>query len=132
MAGPSLVRHLEKSIEIGLGSGSPEEKIFKLGGCIGTGLHICEAIPCAVGFVAANPGDPVGALVGAVNVGYVGYDTDTTATMTGAIVGALYGADAFPAHYLPTLEQANGLPLATLAERIAATSQTRIKQEALI
>ncbi len=126
LAGPSLVSRLEKAIEIGLGEGSPEEKMFKLGDCIGAGLHVCEAIPAAVGFVAANPGDPLGALFGAVNVGY---DTDTIATMTGAIVGALYGAEAFPAHYLPTLEAANGLAITPLAEQITAIATARISQE---
>ena len=68
-------------------------------------------------FVAANPTDPVGAIIGAVNVGY---DTDTIATMTGAIAGALHGADAFPAHYLPTLEKANNLPIQALSQQITA------------
>ena len=128
VASPSVVRRLEKAIEIGLGSGTAEQKMHKLGDVISAGLHVAEAIPCAVGFVAAHPGDPVGAITGAVNVGY---DTDTIATMTGAIVGALYGAAAFPAHYLPTLEKANGLPLASLAERITAIAAARLDKEVL-
>lgn len=126
LAGPSLVCRLEKAIEIGLGAGSAEEKMFKLGDCIGAGLHVCEAVPCAVGFMAANPADPVGAIVGAVNVGY---DTDTIATMTGAMVGALYGAESFPEHYLPTVEKANGLPIVSLAEKITAIAEKRLNKE---
>jgi ADP-ribosylglycohydrolase len=128
IAGPSVVRRLEKAIEIGLGPGTPEQKMTKLGDCIGAGLHIAEAAPCAVGFVAANPGDPTGALAGAVNVGY---DTDTIATMTGAIAGALYGAAAFPPHYLPTLEAANGFPLTPLARQIAAIAESRMGEGVL-
>jgi ADP-ribosylglycohydrolase len=112
---PSVLRRLDEAIRIALGPGSPEEKMHALGRRIGAGLHIAEAVPCAIGFVAANPGDAVGAIIGAVNVGY---DTDTIATMTGAIAGALQGASAFPPHYLPTLEGANGLQIENLAERI--------------
>ena len=97
-----------------------------LGECIGAGLHVAEAIPCAVGLVAANPGDPVGAIVGAANIGY---DTDTIGTMTGAIVGALYGANAWPRHYLPTLEQANGLPILPLAAQITAIAENGAYQK---
>jgi ADP-ribosylglycohydrolase len=127
VAGPSVVRRLEKAIEIGLGQGSAEEKMTRLGDCIGAGLHVAEAIPCAIGFVAVSPGDAVGAIIGAVNVGY---DTDTIATMTGAVAGALYGAASFPAHYLPTLEKANGLPLTPLAAKITAIAQSRMAEEA--
>ncbi len=123
--GPSVVRRLDEALRIALGPGMPEEKMFALGRRIGAGLHVAEAVPCAVGFVAANPGDPVGAIVGAVNVGY---DTDTVATMTGAIVGALYGADALPAHYLPVLEKANGLAIRKLAEEITAIAKGRQKE----
>ena len=119
---------MEKAIEIGLGNGTPEEKMYLLGDCIGAGLHVAEAIPCAIGLVAANPGDPVGAIVGAVNIGY---DTDTIATMTGAIVGALYGANRLPAHYLPTVEKANGLPISPLAVKITALAEQRMNKEEL-
>ena len=123
VAGPSVVKRLEKAIEIGLGSGTPQQKMVELGNKIGAGLHVAEAIPTAIGFVAANPGDAMGAIVGAVNVGY---DTDTIATMTGAIVGALYGAESFPGHYLPTLEKANGLPIVELAQQITEIAASRI------
>ncbi len=126
VASPSVLKRLEKAIEIGLGSGTPEEKMVMLGECIGAGLHVAEAIPCAVGLVAANPGDPVGAIVGAANIGY---DTDTIGTMTGAIVGALYGANAWPRHYLPTLEQANGLPILPLAAQITAIAENGAYQK---
>ena len=128
VASPSVVKRLEKAIEIGLGNGTPEEKMYLLGDCIGAGLHVAEAIPCAIGLVAANPGDPVGAIVGAVNIGY---DTDTIATMTGAIVGALYGANRLPAHYLPTVEKANGLPISPLAVKITALAEQRMNKEEL-
>ncbi len=123
VAGPSVVKRLRHAIAIGLGEGTPEEKMRRISDEIGCGLHVSEAIPAAVGLFAANPEDPVAALIGAVNVGY---DTDTVATMTGAIAGAYHGARAFPAHYLPTLNEANGLPLEPLAEGITEIAAKRM------
>ncbi|NCB30843.1 MAG: hypothetical protein EOM66_05480 [Clostridia bacterium] len=111
VAGPSIVRRVELAIQIGLGSGTPWEKMLLLGRRVGAGLHAAEAIPCAIGLVAANPGDAMGVLIGAANVGY---DTDTVGTMAGAIAGALYGEKAFPVHFLPTLENANGFDITGL------------------
>ncbi|MDR1193103.1 MAG: ADP-ribosylglycohydrolase family protein [Peptococcaceae bacterium] len=120
--GPSVLRRMEKAVEIGLGEGSFEEKIRDIGEIIGAGLHVSEAVPAAIGFFAAAKGDAAGTIFGAVNVGY---DTDTIATMCGAIAGAYRGAAAFPAHYLPLLEKANGLDIQELARGIAAIAAAR-------
>lgn len=124
VAGPSVLRRMELAIEIGLGHGTPEEKMREIGDRVGTGLHVAEAIPAAIGFFAAHSGDALGSIIGAVNVGY---DTDTVATMSGAIAGALKGADAYPAHFLPTLETVNGLDISGLATQITAIAKERIK-----
>jgi ADP-ribosylglycohydrolase len=124
VAGPSVIRRLELAIEIGLGHGTPEEKMREIGDRVGTGLHISEAVPAAVGFFAANGGDALGSIIGAVNVGY---DTDTIATMSGAIAGALKGASAYPEHFLPTMETANGLDISGLAREITAIAAERLK-----
>ncbi len=123
VAGPSVVRRMEMAIEIGLGAGTPKEKMVELGHRIGAGLHVAEAIPCAFGFFAANGGDALGSIVGAVNVGY---DTDTIATMSGAIAGALRGAKAYPEHFLPTLEEANHLEIQKLAGGICKIVEKRL------
>ncbi len=123
VAGPSVVKRMEMAIDIGLGPGTPREKMIELGHRIGAGLHVAEAIPCAFGFFAANEGDALGSIVGAVNVGY---DTDTIATMSGAMAGALQGAGAYPAHFLPTLEEANGLEIQKLAEGIEEIAGHRL------
>ena len=91
VAGPSVVKRMEMAIDIGLGRGTPWEKMIEIGHRIGAGLHVAEAIPSAFGFFAANDGDAMGSIIGAVNGGY---DTDTIATMSGAIAGAYCGAKA--------------------------------------
>ena len=123
VAGPSVVRRMEMANDIGLGAGTPKEKMVELGHRIGAGLHVAEAIPCAFGFFAANGGDALGSIVGAVNVGY---DTDTIATMSGAIAGALRGAKAYPEHFLPTLEEANHLEIQKLAGGICKIVEKRL------
>lgn len=123
VAGPSVVRRMEMAIDIGLGRGTPEEKMVEIGHRIGAGLHVSEAIPSAFGLFAANGGDALGSIVSAVNVGY---DTDTIATMSGALAGALRGAGAFPAHFLPTLEKANHLEIKKLAEDLTGIAKARL------
>ena len=56
----------------------------------------------------------------------VGYDTDTIATMSGAIAGALRGAKAYPEHFLPTLEEANHLEIQKLAGGICKIVEKRL------
>ncbi|MGI6677650.1 MAG: ADP-ribosylglycohydrolase family protein [Dehalobacterium sp.] len=124
VAGPSVLRRMEVAIEIGLGRGTPEEKMREIGDRVGTGLHISEAVPAAIGFFAANSGDALGSIIGAVNVGY---DTDTVATMSGAIAGALKGAGAYPEHFLPTMESVNGLDISGLAVQISSIANKRMK-----
>ena len=108
------------AIDIGLGNGSPREKMIEIGHRIGAGLHVAEAIPSAFGLFAAYDGDALGSIIGAVNVGY---DTDTIATMSGALSGTLRGAKAFPEHFLPTLEKANQLEIEKLAQDLTRIAQ---------
>ena len=125
VAGPSVVKRMEMAIDIGLGRGTPWEKMVEIGHRIGAGLHVAEAIPSAFGSFAANDGDAMGSIIGAVNVGY---DTDTIATMSGAIAGAYCGAKAYPEHFLPTLEQANHLEIEKLAKDLTAIAQRRLTE----
>ena len=122
VAGPSVVKRMEMAIDIGLGKGTPEEKMIEIAHRIGTGLHISEAVPSAFGFFAAGGGNAMDAIIGAVNAGY---DTDTTATIAGAIAGALSGTDVFPAHFLPMLESVNGFEISKLAEDIQRVNAIR-------
>lgn len=89
---------------------------------IGMGLHVSEAIPSAFGLFAANNGGALSSIVGAVNAGY---DTDTVATMAGALAGALNGSDAYPDHFLPTLEEANHLEIEKLARDLTELAKDR-------
>lgn len=124
VAGPSVVKRMEMAIDIGLGTGTSKEKMVEIGHRIGAGLHVAEAIPSAFGIFAAYNGDAMGSIIGAVNVGY---DTDTVATMSGALAGALNGADSYPVHFLPTLEKANNLEIEKLAKDLTKLAKKRFE-----
>ena len=115
VAGPRVVSKLELALDIGLGPLAPESKVIEIRDRIGTGLHIAEAVPAAFGILASRRGHAMETLIDCVNIGY---DTDTLATIAGGIAGALSGAESFPDHFLPILEQVNGFEIELLADRI--------------
>ena len=61
--------------------------MLELGDVIGAGLSANEAVPCVFGILAATDADALSAIKMGVNIGN---DTDTIATMVGAIVGAMH------------------------------------------
>lgn len=115
VAGPSVVKRMEVALEIGFGKGTSKEKTKDIAEKIGTGLHISETVPSAFGIFAANNGDAMNTIISCVNAGY---DTDTLATVAGSIAGTLRGAQAFPEHFLSTLEEVNGFDIKELASGI--------------
>lgn len=115
VAGPSVVKRMEVALEIGFGGGTTEEKKVDIVEKIGTGLHVSETVPSAFGMFAANGGSAMDTIISCVNAGY---DTDTLATIAGAIAGTFCGYGSFPGHFLPTLEKVNGLDIKGLARDI--------------
>jgi ADP-ribosylglycohydrolase len=79
-------------------------------------LHSIEELPVALGLLAVAGGDYRGAVLGAVNYGR---DADSTATMAGAIAGALGGAAAVPAEWSEAVATASRLDLAAPARVLA-------------
>lgn len=65
------------------------------------GAFVLESLPAALWCFLRYVDDPERALLTAVSGGY---DADTVAAMTGALVGALHGENAFPAEWIAELE----------------------------
>lgn len=115
LAVPSVEKRIWLAVEIAERKAGWEETMLELRDVIGAGLMAAEAIPCVFGILAANPQDAFGAVKMGVNIGD---DTDTVATMVGAIAGALYGMSNLPVDYLKLISETNGLDIEGLAKKI--------------
>lgn len=115
LAVPSVAKRIKLAVEIGKKGLGWEESMIELRDIIGAGLMVVEAVPCVFGILAANPDDPFGAIKMGVNIGD---DTDTVATMVGAVAGALYGTGNMPMKYLEVMDRVNHFDLEKLADDI--------------
>jgi ADP-ribosylglycohydrolase len=117
VAGPSVRRRLDLALELAVTASDLEEAVRDIAALVGTGLHVSEAVPAAVGiFVAAN-GDPFPAVVGGANAGG---DTDTVACIAGSIAGAYRGFGHIPQDAYQQMLNANGLDLEARAADFAS------------
>lgn len=115
-AGPSIEKRISLAVEIGLKYGHDFEKVItEMSDIIGTGLAAAEAIPSAFGFLAAAGGDVMQTIYMSINAGN---DSDTTATMAGAMAGAIMGAENIPSGHLELLNQVNNIDIEKLAQDI--------------
>ncbi len=115
LAGPDVIKRIKLAVSIGITSDSLDEATTEIADIVGSGLHISEAVPAVFGIIAASKNAPMEAVIGAVNIGS---DTDTIASMTGAIMGALHGHKVFPAEYLDIIESVNGYDLRKMARDV--------------
>ncbi|MBW8347914.1 ADP-ribosylglycohydrolase family protein [Bacillus sp. IITD106] len=115
VAGPSVVKRMELAIEIALKSNSMENAMKELADIIGSGIHISESVPAAFGLFLAANGDTMESIYGGVNIGN---DTDTVASMAGAIAGTLNGYQSFPDGYLNEINEKNNMDLSYIAKSL--------------
>jgi ADP-ribosylglycohydrolase len=92
-------------------------------------LHSIEELPIALGLLVLASGSYVDAVVGATNYGR---DADSTATMAGAIAGALGGRSAIPSQWASAVSiasktdlEAPGRVMAEVAQEIFARDAAR-------
>lgn len=115
LASPSVEKRIKLAVEIGKRGLGWEATMLELRDIVGAGLAAAEAIPCTFGILAANPNDAMGAIKMGVNIGD---DTDTVATMVGAIAGALYGMSSIPEKYIRIINEVNKFDLERVARDI--------------
>jgi ADP-ribosylglycohydrolase len=89
-------------------------RIYEL---VGTSLASQESVPAAFGILRLFPGDPWEACLAAASLGG---DSDTVAAMVGAVGGALYGVDSFPAAGRRIVARVNNLDLDSVADGLLA------------
>ncbi|MGW5348592.1 ADP-ribosylglycohydrolase family protein [Streptomyces sp. HUAS TT3] len=83
-------------------------------------VHSIEELPVALGMLVVAGGAYEDAVLGAVNYGR---DCDSTATMAGAVAGALSGGAAVPAGWAKQVAEASRLDLHAPAAALAAVAR---------
>lgn len=117
VAGASVVERMKLAFDIVDRPGSKEDNLLKLYQTVGSGLHVSEAVPCAFGIIKANEGNAFQAVVDAVNIGY---DTDTIATIVGAVVGAVSEKNSQFYDMINFIEKANDFKIVDMAGAVAS------------
>lgn len=84
---------------------------------IGSHFHVSETLATAIGIFSASKGDFKSGILAAINNGG---DTDTIASIVGALSGALNGIKAIPEDWVNTVEQVNHLACESMADHFSA------------
>lgn len=101
--GPYVDRKIEIAVQ--WGRKAQEQDIYEvLNGVLGTGITVQESVPAVFAIIAACDGDFEKSVHCAVNAGG---DTDTIASMIGAILGGYYGIDAVPSEAVEQIRREN-------------------------
>ncbi|MFI6872136.1 ADP-ribosylglycohydrolase family protein [Streptomyces sp. NPDC050400] len=98
----------------------PEYRKPSLGARRPSRLHSIEELPVALGMLLVGRGDFRHTVLGSVNYGR---DCDSIATMSGAIVGALYGEGAVPKEWSAEIARASKLDLHGPATSLAQVTR---------
>ncbi len=114
---PSVAARIDLGVAIASRCTDLADAVTSVGDAIGAGIHTAEAVPAAVALFAAANGVPADAIVAATNVGD---DSDTVATMAGALAGTLSGVDAIPEPWRELVDSANSLDLLAIARGLVA------------
>ncbi|MFE2497556.1 ADP-ribosylglycohydrolase family protein [Streptomyces scopuliridis] len=98
----------------------PEYRKPSLGARRPSRLHSIEELPVALGMLLVGRGDFRHTVLGSVNYGR---DCDSIATMSGAIVGALYGEESVPKEWSTEVARASRLDLHAPAASLARVTR---------
>lgn len=94
-----------------------ESVVSNLFDLIGVDMYADQLVPAAIALAALADGDPNDAMTMAANLGG---DSDTLASMTGSICGALRGVSAFDPAWRAQVERVNDVDLVAVAERLVS------------
>ena len=118
VGGASVARRLEVALAIAdRHRGDTNAAMAALEAEIGNGVAMAEAVPTAVGLAVAAGGDPMAAILAAVNGGN---DSDTIAMIAGTVAAAWTDADWVPADLIAEIERVNEINLAATSKALAA------------
>ncbi len=105
VAGPSFMARLQMALRIARHARNDHDFLLTMEREVGNSVLAAESVPAALGAVAYANGDPLRTIALCASIGN---DTDSIATMAGAIVGALRGRGALPQDLLAEFVAVNG------------------------
>lgn len=115
---PPIDRRIARALTLVEGV-SRTEALVAVYELIGVGYYPWELVPAALGLVYWAHGDPMEAMFAAANLGG---DTDTLASLAGALCGGLRGVEAFDQRLLNKIEQVNQLHVRELATSLVSAA----------
>jgi ADP-ribosylglycohydrolase len=119
---PDLWVRIEMGVTAALPAGDIFESCRRITNAVGNGMAAYETVPAAIALFVAAGGDPEQAVTGGANIGG---DTDTIASIAGALSGALRGIEHVPRKLYLELERVNRLGLDKVAERLLSRIRAR-------
>lgn len=119
IAGPSMPKRLKFALTLGTEAPDLSQAMDELRRYFDCSGMAADSVPVSFGLMAAAQGDAVAAIEAAANIGN---DTDTMATIAGAVLGAYQGDSVFSKAMAEQLDAANGYQLQDLAKQIANTN----------
>jgi ADP-ribosylglycohydrolase len=121
-AGALVSARTELALRIVAESSSVAEAEDRLYTTCGVGMDPTELVSTAIGLCLLHGGDPQSAVSAAANMGG---DTDTLASMVGALTGAWRGIDAFPQEWIDTVQEVNALDFEAITVILMAVRERR-------
>jgi len=115
--GASLTKRMDLALNLVQDHRPKAEAMHDLYDTVGAGVATTETVPLCLSLVKMADGDPVEAIRLATNLGG---DCDTTAAIAGGMCGAISGIQAFPEHWISTIESVNNLGLEHYAEQLTS------------
>ena len=116
LANPSVYKRIKLAVSIANNCrGDIDRTMEELIDIIGCGLSAAEAVPVAFGLLVACEGRTMDCITAAVNIGN---DTDTIATILGAMVGTYNGVDDELLRYLDIIDSVNDFDLKMVAAEL--------------
>lgn len=104
LPGPRFLARLDMALEIAQTAPDDQSFLIAMESRVGASVLAAESVPAAIGILAYAKGDPMRTISLAASIGN---DTDSIATMAGALAGALHGADALPQPLYDTFRAVN-------------------------
>lgn len=115
IAGPSVIKRMKLAITLGETAVNVSAGMDSMRAFFDCSGMAADSVPVAFGLMAAAGGDAQKGVEAAANIGN---DTDTIATIVGAILGTYCGKNVFGSETADMIDRVNGYQLAETARQI--------------